>query len=42
MPGLTGWFDRAPQSQQTQALQAMTEMRERSPPRAGRHRRLQQ
>jgi protocatechuate 4,5-dioxygenase beta chain len=28
-PGLTGWFDRAPQSQQTQALQAMTEMRER-------------
>jgi len=28
-PGLTGWFDRAPKSQQTQALQAMTEMRER-------------
>ena len=28
-PGLTGWFDRAPQSHQTQALQAMTEMRER-------------
>ena len=28
-PGLTGWFDRAPSSQQTQALQAMTEMRER-------------
>jgi aromatic ring-opening dioxygenase catalytic subunit (LigB family) len=28
-PGLTGWFDRAPKSHQTQALQAMTEMRER-------------
>jgi aromatic ring-opening dioxygenase catalytic subunit (LigB family) len=28
-PGLTGWFDRAPQSQQTSALAAMTEMRER-------------
>ena len=28
-PGLTGWFDRAPKSQQTQALLAMTEMRER-------------
>jgi len=28
-PGLTGWFDRAPKSQQTRALQAMTEMRER-------------
>ncbi len=28
-PGLTGWFDRAPQSHQTLALQAMTEMRER-------------
>ena len=28
-PGLTGWFDRAPKSQQTQALQAMTEMRDR-------------
>jgi len=28
-PGLTGWFDRAPESHQTQALQAMREMRER-------------
>ena len=28
-PGLTGWFERAPKSQQTLALQAMTEMRER-------------
>jgi len=28
-PGLTGWFDRAPQSHQTLALQAMKEMRER-------------
>ena len=28
-PGLTGWFDRAPQSHQMLALQAMTEMRER-------------
>ena len=28
-PGLTGWFDRAPKSQQARALQAMTEMRER-------------
>jgi aromatic ring-opening dioxygenase catalytic subunit (LigB family) len=28
-PGLTGWFDRAPQSHQTLARQAMTQMRER-------------
>jgi len=28
-PGLTGWFDRAPQRQQALALEAMTEMRER-------------
>ncbi len=28
-PGLTGWFDRAPRDQQTLALQAIGEMRER-------------
>src|SRR5215470_4007859 len=28
-PGLTGWFDRAPQAQQTAARQALDEMRER-------------
>ena len=28
-PGLTGWFDRAPEHQQAQARRAMTEMRER-------------
>ena len=28
-PGLTGWFDRAPESQQAEALRALTEMRER-------------
>ncbi len=28
-PGLTGWFDRAPEAYQAQALRAMTEMRER-------------
>jgi aromatic ring-opening dioxygenase catalytic subunit (LigB family) len=28
-PGLTGWFDRAPEYQRTEALRAMTEMRER-------------
>jgi len=28
-PGLTGWFDRAPQEQQTAARQALDEMRER-------------
>jgi protocatechuate 4,5-dioxygenase beta chain len=28
-PGLTGWFDRAPESHQTAALEAMGEMRER-------------
>ena len=28
-PGLTGWFDRAPESHRSQALQAMGEMRER-------------
>ncbi|HUG37027.1 MAG TPA: hypothetical protein VML54_08775 [Candidatus Limnocylindrales bacterium] len=28
-PGLTGWFDRAPQDQQTLALHALGEMRER-------------
>ena len=28
-PGLTGWFDRAPKTHQAQALQAMTEMRDR-------------
>jgi len=28
-PGLTGWFDRAPEHQQTLALQALGEMRDR-------------
>src|SRR5262245_2952548 len=28
-PGLTGWFDRAPEHQQTMALQALGEMRDR-------------
>lgn len=28
-PGLTGWFDRAPESQQKDALRALVEMRER-------------
>src|SRR5262245_66012310 len=28
-PGLTGWFERAPESQQKEALRALVEMRER-------------